>query len=86
MFTSTYDGDQMQIWVDNTLSSTLSGINPGYRVKLDFNNGILFSDSANPGAIDFSGSMGIYKIWNKVLTPEEIEEQYNTYKDRFGLV
>lgn len=86
MFTSTYDGDQMQIWVDNTLSNTLSGVAPGPRVRLDFNNGVLFSDGVNPADIDFSGSLGIYKIWNKVLTPEEIEEQYNTYKTRFGLV
>jgi hypothetical protein len=39
------------------------------------------------GTTDYpQGRVGMFMVYNKVLTDFEIETNYNTFKDRYGLV
>jgi hypothetical protein len=91
MVTSTYNTESgsLDIWVNNDLVSTLNNVPTfsGAFPTLPYNFS-LFGQRIDTitDHYGFSGSVGPVKIWNVALTPSDIEEEYNTYKTRFGLV
>jgi hypothetical protein len=90
MVTSTYHAESgsLDLWVNNELISTTLNV-PTFSGNFPISpvNFSLFGQKADniTDHYGLSGSVGPIKIWNTALTPDEIEMEYNEYKDRFGL-
>ena len=51
-------------------------------------NNFLFLGQANPGANntgDFAGNYGIFRIYNRALTASEIQQNFNTNRNRYDI-
>ena len=69
---ATYDGDTMQLYHDGALADTRSGVG----MVLDQSRPLLIganSDAGNAGG-SFSGSIDDVRIYNKVLTEDEVQQ------------
>jgi hypothetical protein len=90
MITSTYHAESgsLDLWVNNELISTTLNV-PTFSGNFPISpvNFSLFGQKTDTitDHYGFSGSVGPIKIWNTAITPEDIEEEYNEYKTRFGL-
>jgi hypothetical protein len=80
----TYDGINRRIYINNNLDNTLSSGN----IVANQSNLNLFIGSSqafnNPTEF-FDGIIYNTSIYNKSLTEQEISQNYNTLKSRFGL-
>jgi hypothetical protein len=80
----TYDGINRRIYINNNLDNTLSSGN----IVANQSNVNLFIGSSqafnNPTEF-FDGIIYNTSIYNKSLTEQEISQNYNTLKSRFGL-
>jgi len=66
---------------ENVLTTTIK-LNTTYIVELQIGNGGTISGGANQ---NINANISQAKIYNKVLTPEEVLQNYNALKNRFGL-
>jgi hypothetical protein len=56
-----------------------------YSSALTTNQGNQFIGSYNSGAYHYNGEIAIVKVYNRVLTAEEVHKNYLHYKERFSL-
>ena len=60
------------------MPTNITNINPT-------NTGQLFNGHVRGDNQQFKGYCNTYKIYNRALTPQEIQQNYNATKGRFGL-
>jgi len=72
----TYDGDidQLKFYINNINVKTVSSYIPNG----DINGNDLYIGKDHDLATSFNGTIDEVKIWNRALTPEEINASYNT--------
>ena len=74
-----------QIYIDgvfDTFTEFSNSVDEIYQPSLT--NRLLFGTLVEAGQTYFNGSFGPIKIYNKVLNSNEISQNYNTLKSRFG--
>jgi len=78
----TYDGSTTRAYVNGvevwyaSASGTVGGTT--------YNVGI-YNNRTNDGTHNFEGPIPIVKIYNKGLSPQEVKQNFNAYKNRFGI-
>lgn len=78
----TYDGSNNRIYVNGTLITTGSSISGN--IKSDGQNYVLFY--SNVVGIDYGkGSLYIHRLYNRALSAEEVFQNYEGLKSRYGL-
>jgi hypothetical protein len=78
----TYDGTQAKIYINSILDraySTSLGI--GSPASLNLNVGAM---AAVP-SLELQGEIGIVKIYNRALSANEVQQNYNALKGRYEL-
>lgn len=82
--TGTFDGSNVAIYVNGALENS-AGMT--YSIKYDSNSvNFWIGDYATaPGTLNFNGNVSNILIYNRVLSPSEILQNYNAIKSRFGL-
>jgi hypothetical protein len=80
-----YDGTNHKIYVNGVLSATSTGIASGNIVSPGTANGlnIMLSDAGNVD--NGAGRLAIAKIYSIALTPEQILQNFNAHRARYGL-
>jgi hypothetical protein len=74
LFTAVYDGTNMSVYVNGTLSAQAPAINPSA------NDGILvFGTPEHGGFGGFNGSLEDIRLYSRALSASEIYSLYNTY-------
>ena len=75
---------QIQIYADNTLNTIQS---PAYQSDItgSFSTFDLYLASRAGSTYFYSGSMASFKLYNRALSRQEITQNYNATKTRFGL-
>jgi hypothetical protein len=88
-FTSTSDRtqsatQQIKIYADSVLDTTLSD---AYRADItsSYSNYDLYLATRAGTSFFYSGSISSIKIYNRILTPEEVLQNYNATKSRYNL-
>jgi hypothetical protein len=81
----TYDGLNIKIYVNGVLENTVSktgniSIGPGGGLFLGNTNG-----GANPYSFYLNGNIYSTQIYNRALSADEVSQNYNALKTRFGL-
>lgn len=77
----TYNGSNIQIYVNGTLRTIGSSISGNILTNGSYN---LFSSGS--GNVDYGkGNLYSHRIYNRALTPEEIQQNFNATRGRFGL-
>jgi len=80
-----YDGTNHKIYVNGVLSATSTGIASGNIVSPGTANGlnIMLSDAVNVD--NGAGRLAMAKIYSIALTPEQILQNFNAHRARYGL-
>ena len=85
---STYDGDELKFYINSTNNGTASskfyfgtGDTPLYIGKKWDRSDIPLL----PSEISFKGKISSVRLYNRALTPSEVEYNYNVLKGRFGI-
>lgn len=75
-------GSKMYINDTEVASSAYTGTSANVNTAADLD---LFEVNPRPqtGPVKMNGKVGVFKIYNGVLTSAEVQAEYNTYKDRF---
>lgn len=77
----TYNGSNIQIYVNGTLRATGNPISGNILTNGSYN---LFSSGSEN--VDYGkGSLYSHRIYNRALTPEEVQQNFNATRGRFGL-
>ena len=84
------DGVENTIYLDGVKMSTISFENGSatstHFMKMTTLNKLRTGNSTyNNGHIPFTGEIPITKIYNRGLTSQEVQQNYNAYKNRFNL-
>jgi hypothetical protein len=79
----THDGINFKIYVNGQLSSSRTSSWTGV-TRWPTNTFNLGRDNNNVNYF-FKGNIGVFKLYNKVLSSQEILQNYNATKTRFGL-
>jgi hypothetical protein len=74
----TYDGTTIRLYVDGALASSSTSIS---NAVLDTGFPIVFAGGTRPGAYKTS----LIKIYNRALTAQEINQNFNATRGRFGV-
>jgi hypothetical protein len=74
-----------KIYINNTLSATYSSGAMGTRTNLSYITIGQGFDGSNYLFSSFPGLIGVCKIYNRVLTAAELQQNYNALKGRYGL-
>jgi len=84
---STYNGNSMRIYVNGVESGT--GLAQSGSIETNTQQltiGVRFNNRGGSGADSFfSGRIYNNKIYNRALSPSEVQQNYNALKSRFGL-
>ena len=76
----TYDGSVITVWEN--------GISKGTRASTgtaDFTGGIRIGSWSSAASYTWDGTIPIMKMYNKALTAEEVQSNYNGIRSRFGI-
>jgi len=79
----THDGSNFKIYVNGTLSNSRTSTWTG-TTRWPTNSFNLGRDNNNSNYF-FYGNIATFKLYNKALTPQEIQQNYNATKSRFNL-
>ena len=77
---ATFRAGERKTYVNNILRAS-----DGLNKILNTNQGAQFIGSYNSGGYHYNGEIGIVKVYDKVLTAQEIAKNYANYKTRFNL-
>lgn len=85
-FTNSYDGvnTTMKIYTNGveTATGTFAGAQTNYAYRFMIGDG---NNGANSSWYPFSGRVSNVKMYNKVLLPTEIQQNFNALRGRFGV-
>jgi hypothetical protein len=76
----TYTAGDKRVYLNTTLMNSNS-----LNVTLNTNQGNQYIGSYNSNGYFYNGEIAVVKVYNRVLTPGEILQNYNHYKTRFNL-
>ena len=76
----TYTAGDKRVYLNTNLMN-----NNNLNVTLNTNQGNQYIGSYNPNSYYYNGEIAVVKVYNRVLTPGEILQNYNHYKTRFNL-
>jgi hypothetical protein len=76
----TYTAGDKRVYLNTNLMN-----NNNLNVTLNTNQGNQYIGSYNPNSYYYNGEIAVVKVYNRVLTPGEIKQNYNHYKTRFNL-
>lgn len=76
----TYDGTDVKFYKNGNLTHTFSSIS----FWTNFGGSILLGRNSANSAY-YNGNIYNFKLYNRALTPQEIQQNYNSQKSRFGL-
>lgn len=79
---ATYDGTVMKLYVNSTLNNSLN-TTAGIGTPATYN--LRVGAMGLSGIYELLGDIGFVKIYNRALTADEVEKNYNATKKRFGL-
>jgi hypothetical protein len=77
----TYDSFNIRSYLNGSTTpsaTTTTGLNTGSQRNFKIGRG-------NFGYLPFNGDISVVKIWDKVLTPTQIQSEYNTIVSRYNL-
>lgn len=81
----TRNEDNASIYVDSVIKSTVSGGGTWSGSTLWSDMNISIGRNPNDGIYNLLGNIGIAKIYNKYLTAQEIKQNFNALRGRFGV-
>jgi len=76
----TYDGSTITVWEN--------GVSKGTRASTgtaDFSGGIKIGSWASAASYTWDGTIPVMKMYNRALTAGEVKNNFNHYKNRFGI-
>jgi hypothetical protein len=76
----TYTAGDKRVYLNTNLMN-----NNNLNVTLNTNQGNQYIGSYNPNGYFYNGEIAVVKVYNRVLTPGEIKQNYGHYKSRFNL-
>ena len=76
----TYTAGDKRVYLNTNLMN-----NNNLNVTLNTNQGNQYIGSYNPNSYYYNGEIAVVKVYNRVLTPGEIKQNYGHYKTRFNL-
>jgi hypothetical protein len=76
----TYTAGDKRVYLNTTLMNSNS-----LNVTLNTNQGNQYIGSYNSNGYFYNGEIAVVKVYNRVLTPGEIKQNYGHYKTRFNL-
>ena len=80
-----YDNGTVQIYI-NGAAGTMTGTTTGYNiVNNSGNNSNLYLGCYRNLGYNLNGDMPIFRVYGSALSVNEIEQNYNAYKKRFGI-
>jgi hypothetical protein len=79
----THNGTNFNIYVNGALSNTRTS--PWLGTTVWPTNGFALGRDNNDNFYFFRGNIGTFKLYNRALTAQEVEQNYNATKTRFGL-
>lgn len=79
---ATFNSTQMQLYVNNSLIGTVS---TGDSLVNGPNDGIAIGADRDTGGRYWDGKISVFRIYEKVLTSTEVDQNYNAIKGRYGL-
>ena len=80
-FVGTYNGENLKLYENGTLIQTGSS----YTTNISNSSTNLEIGRGGGGSYNWSGNIAQTQIYNRALTPQEIQQNYNATKGRFGL-
>jgi hypothetical protein len=75
--------NRYNLYIDSVLQATINFTTPFPSASISSGN-TLYAPAANGGKA--SNSYGLIRVYNKELSIEEITQNYNASKTRFGLI
>ena len=78
---ATYSEGTIQIYV-NGIPGTMTGTTTGYSIS---NSGTMYLGSYTDLGYNLHGEISVFKTYNRALTAQEVEQNYQQYKTRFNL-
>lgn len=77
----TYSGGTIQMYI-NGVPGTMAGTTTGYNIT---NSGTMYLGCYTDLGYNLYGEISIFKTYNRALTAQEIQQNYQQYKTRFNL-
>lgn len=82
----TYDGSYVRLYVDSLeIGSGVAHSGNILYNALDLNLGKWSGDTLQPFSYEYNGNISNTHIYNRTLSPTEVQQNYNALKGRFGL-
>lgn len=79
----TYNGSTQSFYVDGILQSSIADTSPAYGfIGI---SGLIIGARTDSSAAFYKGNIGQASIYNRALTTQEIKQNYNATKKRYGL-
>ena len=83
--TVTYSGGTIQIYI-NGVAGTMAGTTTGYNItNPSSNNSNLYIGCYRNLGYNLQGDVGLFKIYNRGLTAEEVNQNFRSVKSRFNI-
>ena len=83
--TVTYSGGTIQIYI-NGVAGTMTGTTTGYNItNPSSNNSNLYIGCYRNLGYNLQGDVGLFKIYNRGLTAEEVNQNFRSVKSRFNI-
>lgn len=81
----TYNNGTIQMYV-NGVEGIMNGATTGYNISNNSgNNNNMYIGRYRTSGYNFNGSIPIFKVYNRALTSEEIQANFNAIKGRFNI-
>jgi len=78
-----WNGSNYSFYINSDSKTTYNGDN-GQALKETIND-FRLADTSGAGGTQFEGKISSVKVYNRALTPQEVQQNYNATKSRFGL-
>ena len=80
-----YNAGTISIYINGN-AGTMTGTTTGYNISNNSsNNSNLYLGAYRNLGYNLNGETSIFKIYNKALSADEVQQNYNAYKNRFNL-
>ena len=76
----TYDGSTITVYENNISKGTKASTGTA-----DFTGGIRVGSWTSSASYTWDGQIPVLKVYNRALTADEVQQNYNAYKNRFNL-
>jgi hypothetical protein len=76
----TYNGSTIEVFCNGVSLGTISSTGTA-----DFTGGIKIGSWASAASYTWNGEIPVMKMYNRALTPQEVKQNYNAYKNRFNI-